>query len=157
MTRRIVGAAVLVLGASLVASPAQALCGRDCKTSLRSEFRSCKRACPRGTARMACRAACISDFRADRVTCDAATNPTPPKCGELPPSCSTLGAPCGGCGNGRCVLLCGDGCVMGCVATPANPPSCTTDAQCSSTDYCVVTAGCPGNCGTVATCAPPCP
>jgi hypothetical protein len=73
-------AAVVVLGLSLLASPALAKCTGDCRKALAHEMVACKAACGRGPAANACRKACSADHRSGLHACKAAVNPTPPGC-----------------------------------------------------------------------------
>jgi len=72
-------AGLVIVG--LMAVPAHAKCGKDCKQAITSNFRACKAACPKRKPGKSCRAACGASRRADRTTCRTATNPTPPNCG----------------------------------------------------------------------------
>ena len=71
-----------VFGTALIGSPALAKCGKDCKSAIRSEHKTCKAACAKGSGGKACRTTCSSEKKADMAACKAATNPTPPGCGE---------------------------------------------------------------------------
>jgi hypothetical protein len=81
-TRIAVGLALLGLGASLTGSPALATCGKDCTTQIRDQYKSCKAACPSGPAGRECKRECRDEKKAEKATCKAATNPTPPGCGQ---------------------------------------------------------------------------
>jgi hypothetical protein len=82
-----VGLAVLLLLATLTASPAQARCSTDCRKQIGSEFIACRAACGKDKV---CRQACRDEKQADLATCTAATNPTPPDCGETPTTTTTM-------------------------------------------------------------------
>jgi hypothetical protein len=105
----LVAFAVLVFGASLIGSPALAACGKACKKLISTKFKACKSACPKGSARKPCKKACMAEKKADTVTCKAATDSTPPDCGETTttttttsttttttPSTTTTTMPCAG-------------------------------------------------------------
>ena len=89
---RLVLVPMLVLGAGLMASPAQAKCGRDCKRALKAEFKACKTTCAKGKAGKACRTACVQAKRAAKARCKLASNPTPPDCGAATTTTTTPGA-----------------------------------------------------------------
>lgn len=72
----------LAFGAGLMGSPALARCGRDCTRAIAVEFKACKVPCPKGRAGKACKTTCKDEKKADTAACKAATNPTPPGCGE---------------------------------------------------------------------------
>jgi hypothetical protein len=74
--------AALMLGISAIGAPALAKCPKGCKTAIATEFKSCKAACPKGSAGKACKTTCRQEHSADKKACKAATNPTPPTCGE---------------------------------------------------------------------------
>ena len=78
--------AVLVLGGSLMGSPALAKCSKDCKKAIALEYKTCKAGCAKGPSGKACKAACKSEKTNDVASCKAAANPTPPGCGEASPS-----------------------------------------------------------------------
>ena len=78
---RIVVIATVVSLVGLVPRPAGSKCRRDCKRALATEFRACKTTCEKGKPGKPCRAVCKSEFRAARLACRGATNPTPPDCG----------------------------------------------------------------------------
>jgi len=61
----------LILGAGLMASPVLAKCSKQCKAAIGTEFKGCKKAC-------------TDEKKSDLAACKAATDPTPPLCGEAP-------------------------------------------------------------------------
>ena len=80
---------MLLSAVGLMAVPASAKCGKDCKHSLTSVFKACKAACEKGKAGKSCRMACSTERRAAKAACKAASNPTPPDCGAATSSTST--------------------------------------------------------------------
>ena len=62
------GALLALLVMLSLSSVAEATCGQDCVTQIRSELN-------------ACTAACQAQFQTEGAACAAATNPTPPACG----------------------------------------------------------------------------
>jgi hypothetical protein len=75
---------VLVLGASLMSSPALAKknpCTKatGCPAQITSEFKTCKGACAKKDK--ACKRECSMEKKAQKKACKMATNPTPPSCG----------------------------------------------------------------------------
>src|SRR5262249_29948572 len=59
-----------------------ARCPKDCRMLLRTEAKACRAACANHKPAKACRSSCSSEFKAGKATCSAATNPTPPDCGN---------------------------------------------------------------------------
>jgi hypothetical protein len=83
LARRTVGVlGTVLIGTSLVGSPALARCGHDCRKAITSDFKTCKSSCEKGTAGKDCRKACRTDKKARIDTCKRAVSPTPPQCGE---------------------------------------------------------------------------
>lgn len=72
-------AALLTAAAPLPALAAR--CPRECRHVLKAELTACRAVCPKHRPRHACRSACFVEFKAERATCKAAANPTPPNCG----------------------------------------------------------------------------
>src|SRR5947209_17919642 len=66
---------MLLSAVGLMAVPASAKCGKDCKHSLTSAFKACKAACEKGKAGKSCRKACSTEHRAAKAACKAASNP----------------------------------------------------------------------------------
>ena len=71
---------------SVAGSPALAKCSKVCVKAIVSEAKTCAKACPKGKAGKQCKKACTAEKKADTKACKAATNPTPPGCGEASPS-----------------------------------------------------------------------
>jgi len=90
MRKRVPGFVVLAIvaavGAALVASPALARCGRDCRIQIRNESRACRAGCASGIAGRPCKQVCRDRRRAEVTACRAASNPTPPDCGNTVPT-----------------------------------------------------------------------
>ena len=63
---------MLLSAVGLMAVPASAKCGKDCKHSLTSAFKACKAACEKGKAGKSCRKACSTEHRAAKAACKAA-------------------------------------------------------------------------------------
>ena len=78
--------ATVIIGAGFDGSAAWAKCTKECSKAISAEAKTCKNACPKGSAGRTCKAACRSEKKADKQACKAATNPTPPGCGEASPS-----------------------------------------------------------------------
>src|SRR2546426_772232 len=95
ITRSLLALACLLttalIAAGFVGSSALAKCGKDCKQLIATEFKACKSACPRRRAGKACRKACRDEKKANGKACKAATSPTPPDCGRMTTTTTTLG------------------------------------------------------------------
>src|SRR5262245_12047843 len=121
MTRvtTLVTLAALLTAASLPALAAR--CPHECRHLLKGDLSTCRAVCPKHRPGRACRSACFVEFKAQKVTCKAATNPTPPECGAMGyNSCCNSPAPtCGGtCPDGE---VCGVGTSDGfCVCVPSD-------------------------------------
>ena len=83
--------AMVLLGGSLFGSPALAKCSKDCRNQIAEDFITCKRGCPKRKPGQPCRKACLNQKKADRMACRAATNPTPPECGQTVTTTTTAG------------------------------------------------------------------
>src|SRR2546425_1117346 len=81
-----VGLAMLLVGAGLIASPALAKCRSDCRKQIVAEAKACKSACGKDKV---CKKACKEEKKSDVAACKAATNPTPPGCGETTTTTTT--------------------------------------------------------------------
>src|SRR6266567_3334067 len=81
-----VGLAMLLVGGGLTASPALAKCRSDCKKQIVAEAKACKSGCGKDKV---CKKACRDEKTSDVAACKAATNPTPPDCGETTTTTTT--------------------------------------------------------------------
>lgn len=106
MTRSLVALAALLTATPVTAFAAR--CPRECRHLLKDEWRTCRAVCPRHRPGHDCRAACVAAFKGDRATCKAATNPTPPNCGETTTTTSTSTSTSTTLGSG-CFTDTGDG------------------------------------------------
>src|SRR4029077_15372662 len=156
-------------GLGLTPSPTHAACSKDCRKQIGSEFMACRAACGKDKV---CRQACRDEKRADLAICKAATNPTPPDCGDTtttttttnnttttPPSfvtCSPVGAACGSCGSGICFSP-SSGATSGVCVDSANssgtPCGIDPPIPCPPGELCVVVQFSPA----MFVCARPCP
>ena len=136
--------AVAVVAGGLISSPAHATCGRDCMAALRTELQMCKAACPSGSAgqTQGCKKTCRHERKVDLAACRAATNPTPPRCGEC-----VVGTPCTN--GGTCHTHCIPGFPPVCVVPPFVRDACSFDSQCNA-----ILPGsiCTGTTGSVSEC-----
>jgi len=74
---------------ALTVPAAQARCPRECTRMFAQEYRACTATCPAGSAGTACATACSNEKKAELAACNAATNPTPPACGETTTTSTT--------------------------------------------------------------------
>src|SRR5256712_6760456 len=81
-----VGLAMLLVGGGLTVSPALAKCRSDCKKQIVAEAKACKSGCGKDKV---CKEACRDEKKSDVAACRAATNPTPPDCGETSTTTTT--------------------------------------------------------------------
>jgi hypothetical protein len=88
MMRTLAILAALVVGAVLVASPAEAKCPKPCTHLIVGLSKTCKTGCPKKKAGKSCRSTCAHDLTANKLACKRAPNPTPPDCG-LPTTTTT--------------------------------------------------------------------
>jgi hypothetical protein len=78
------GFALFLVTVLLAASPALAVCGRDCRTLFRDNLRSCKATCTPGVAGRPCKQSCVAQRKSRMSACRIAASPTPPSCGQNP-------------------------------------------------------------------------
>lgn len=78
--------AAVVMGASLMASPAEAKCSKECKTQIKEAFQACVDECKTlatGKEKRTCKKTfCKPAKKSQGGKCKAATAPTPPSCGS---------------------------------------------------------------------------
>jgi hypothetical protein len=134
------GLAMFLVGAGLTASPALAKCHKDCKTQFASALKSCKAVCPKGKTGKQCRGFCKAAKKASLVACKAATNPTPPDCGEATTTttttttlpCSCANNPAYPLGNWTVTSCPAAGCVSSCNYTSPTMRMCQTISETGS-------------------------